>query len=224
MEKRQASNNKTICILRVDDDCDVIRPITRHGDIIKILNGLIIKSDYKNKTFGLPNKEKIDTRTVCTVKVDDDCQIIRPITSHGDVVEVLGGQKIPTSSGYNKTLGLPGTDPRNHHDLDKNNKDSENQSASGNANSNSNSNTSPSGQNTSPSSQNTKPRGTNTNTIIPPYKIPIRSRSTPIPASKDGKTASSSPPPMSGGRAGTYGRPTGNSGDSSGSSNSGNEN
>lgn len=63
----------------------------------------------KNKTFGIPNKAKIDDKMVCTVRIDDDCQIIRPLTSHGTVIDVLGGPKIPTSSGYNKTLGLPGT-------------------------------------------------------------------------------------------------------------------
>jgi len=73
IDKKKASNNKTICVLRVDDDCELVRPITKAGYILKVIEGFEVKSDFKNKTFGLPNKQTLNNTIVCTVKLDDDC-------------------------------------------------------------------------------------------------------------------------------------------------------
>lgn len=45
--------NKTTCLIKVDDDCDVIRPITANIQILKILSGMVVKPD---KRGNMPSK------------------------------------------------------------------------------------------------------------------------------------------------------------------------
>lgn len=85
--------NKTICKIRVDDFCDMVRPTPMFDKKVHFLkeyvapNSIVQLDNVHNINFvQVDHTEKENGKTICLVKVDDSCQIVRPLNSKGEVV------------------------------------------------------------------------------------------------------------------------------------------